>query len=77
MKINSQCFVCGNKSTGLIDSKIKGIEFLLTKTNSIRFFIVTGLSALQETYARLLINLFFFIALMTLESKIIKINIVT
>lgn len=69
IKINSQCFVWGNISTGLIDSKVKGIEFFVFIIKSTKFFMVIGLSALQDTYARLLINLFFLIALITLGSK--------
>lgn len=34
-----------------------------------KFFIVDGLSALHDTYAKLLINLFFLIALITRLSK--------
>lgn len=69
MNINSQCLVWGNMSTGLIDSKVKGADFLLFLNKSTRFFIVNGLSALHDTYTRLLINRFFLIALITLGSK--------
>lgn len=67
-KINSQCFVWGNISTGLTDTKVKGGEVFFFIVNSTKFFIVIGLSALHDTYARLLINLLLLIALITLES---------
>lgn len=72
MKINSQWFVCGNISIGVIDSKVKGRDLLLFTTNSTMFFIVIGLSALQDTYARLLIDLLFLIALITLGSTSVQ-----
>jgi hypothetical protein len=55
-------------STGLIDSKIKGAVLLSFLNKSTMFFIVIGLSALHDTYTRLLINRFFLIALITLGS---------